>query len=770
MNAQGTLPDFRALIGTGATQLYAPFGPGPFVVLPTATRIATRQGQPILSLMFVRRPDQPGPTGNYAVLDVELTQDVPLDDALGVARAVVPSATVAPATMDLGFIRLIPGGAGVSLPTEMTMPVPLGWSAASGCRWTQRLDVDTGELIKGALLDGTALFGARVEFTIRGVAPRVAASGEFVPAALIAAVLAPANESTIALPQLIKRLLDPALPLTLTLNESVSRTDAITAMADRLLATYGRFVPATGPTDPPCFSFTGPLPVERLTWDLSQPAGAVRAFSLQLDPLSAVRGLANPASLIQEATIPPLDLGFREIVVTANLPPKRAGIPAVGVRISLPPDPPGRPSGINTTAIFTEPDDTARVTLRLGPDEPLDYTATPFAIVAAGAVVQQSDGMPRVASGNLLHLQASDFPLTFAHIIASERLAAQATVTGALTYSMGVRSATQPIMLGTGAADVSVAIPAGASEASVTLSAVAPCGVTADLPPQPPGIIRLDLASFSGYGPHRIPITCAFQGDAPALRLELQSEDSATQGTITLTPGSPTATWGYVAASPFHTGFKVRAVGGTWSAVLPPSRALCFNPDGSMPETSDPIEPFVIDGIDLSPSPDDATIFYIPAEPAPEVDTSGRPTLGVFKTAQATTLQLGTRLTLPADKLQALLRKVKAQYPRLGNVALQPAPIQVQKAALVLADTAGVPAELASSPTSAFPPYAAVFSLTLAPAQAAQAVSAMGGRTGVLFVDYTIVSQGAANPVVKRCDVATWFHGTDGLSHVHSFA
>jgi hypothetical protein len=762
MSLREGLPDFQRLFGSGAIQFYAPFGAGPFAVLPSGARVAVQQGRPVFNLTLVRRPDQPGPTGNYAVLDIQLTDDVPLDDALALARGITQGATVAPASIELGFIRLAPGGPGISLPSDMTTPVPLGWSAAGGGRWTQRLDVDTGELIKGALLGGALLFSARMEFTIRGVAPRVASSAEFVPAALLPALLS--DGVTIGVPQLIERLTDPALPLTITGSET--RGTVAVALADRLAAAYGSFVAAAGASDPPCFRFDGPLPVEQLTWDLSQPADAARAFVVQLDPLRGVREFGDPADLVHEVTIPPLDLGFREIVVTANLPPNRVGLPAIGVRISLPPNPPVRPSGINETAVFTEPDDQARLSLRLGSDEPLNYTATPFAIVAAGNVVQQLDGTPRQANGAWLHLQPNDFSLTFAHIIASDRLVAQAAVSGALTYPAGARTATQPITLRSGAADVAVATPAGAPNPVIVLTATDPDGAAIALAPQPPGVIRLDLPSLPGYGPHRISLACAFADGATPLTVELQSEDGATQSSVTLTQGAPAATWGYVTASPFRAGFRVRLAGGTWSAVLPPTRALTFSPDGTIMDTA--IAPFDIEGVHLSPSANGATIFYVPAAPTPELDPNGRPTLSVFKMPQATTLQLGAHFSLSAAELEALMDKVGARYPSLHAATLQPAPIQVQKAAVVIADSSGVQTALGTSSTSAFPPYAAVFSLTLTPAQAAQAISAVGGRRGVLFVDYTILPQSATAPAVSRCDVATWFHGTDGLSHVRS--
>ena len=177
---------------------------------------------------------------------------------------------------------------------------------------------------------------------------------------------------------------------------------------------------------------------------------------------------------------------------------------------------------------------------------------------------------------------------------------------------------------------------------------------------------------------------------------------------------------------------------------------------------------FEIDGVHLAPSEDGATVLYTPAAPSPERDKSGKPTLAIFRTPQVATLQLGTQFGLTPEEISALALKMAARAPVLANANLQPAPLRVQKAALLLADQTGAASEIASSPTSAFPSYAAVFNAKLSAAQAAQAISAAGGRRGVLFVDYTIVAQDGA-PTVSRTDVAGWFSGTDGLSHVHTY-
>jgi hypothetical protein len=775
MDDIGDLPDFQASLGAGATQFYAPFGGGEFLVLPAGAVLAVVSGQPGLALSLVRRPDQPGSTGNYAMLDIQITENFPLDAALSLARGLSSGATVRPISIDLGFARLIPGGPGIVLPPEMTAPTPLGWATSEGARWTHNLDVSTGELIKGAILGGALLFTARIEFSIRGVAPRAPAVADFVPADLLAALLSGRPDGLIAAPELVERLQDPALPL--GVEGGVARDRVSQILADRLAAAYGSLVPAPAATDPPYFRLAKPSSAERVRWDLGTPTAVSRAFVLQVDPLSGLRPAADLAALIHEVTIPPLDLGMREIVATANLPPNRVGLPAVGARVSLPPAPPGRPSGIDKTAMFTPPDDQARIELQIDPDEALDYSVTGFAIIAAGSSIYQLEAEPRQASGEWLRVQGSDLPVTFAHLTASDRMMKQASVSGALKYSYAGKQATQPIALSAGAADVAVAVPTGAENASVTLTATTASGQSISLNPLRPGVIRLDLASFPGYGPHRVPVTCRFNGGESPIEIELESEDGSTQGSVSLAPSAPTAEWGYVAGSPFCPGYRYRVRGGGWSNVLDPG-PLGLLPDGTPMKNSEPPNDqdsesapvsFDIEGVHVAARPGDpSTLLYLPATPAPELDTSSKPTLSILKMPQSTVLQLGARFALPPNGEAALLRTIAAQYPALAQAKLQPAQVKVTKAAVLLADEKGSTAELATSPSSAFPPYTAIFSIKLSPAQAAQAISGVGGRRGVLFVDYTIVPAGADTPQVKRCDIATWFAGIDGLTHVRA--
>ena len=756
------LPDFQAILGSGATQMFASFGGGPCAVLPTAAKLATRDGLPMLSLTLVKQPDQPGPTDNHATLDIAIAADTPLDDGLAVARQAHEDATVAPVSIDIGFARLTQVGSGVALPPDLTAPVPLGWSAAEGARWTHRVDVDTGELIKHGMLDGTLLVGAQVEFSVRGVAARAAAVADFVPSTLIAALVGSAAGRTIAATALFDRLMDPAVPVAIAGNAS---RDAIArALTDRLAAAYGVLVPAASAGDTPCFQLSDRATAERVTWDLSVPAAGTRAFLLTLSNIGGMpKDVAS--SLIHELAIPPLDIGFRDIVVEANLPRNRAGIPLIGVRIEMPPNPPGRPSGINRTVPFTGTADIVRTTIQIDPDEALAYNAIPFAIIAAGGSVQQRDGTPILTTDAWVRVPTDAFPMAFTHITASDRLLAKAKIAGALTYTAGGKAGRQPIALTASAPDVAVAVPTGATDAALSLTVTAADGAVATLATPKLGTIRLDFPSFAGYGPHRIPVRARLAADARPLTIELASEDGATKGAVTLVGSAPTAIWGYVAASPFHAGFRMRPAGGAWSPVLMPPHSLYLKGDGTMDDNPPPPEAFDLPVAHFVPNDDGSVVTYIPNAPVPELDANGKPTLSILSMPQLTTLQLGTHFGLSTDQLSGAMADIAKQVPALANAQLQPAKISVSKAAVVMTTETGAEAELGTSMTSAFPPYAAIFALTLTPDRAATAISAVRGSKGVLFVDYTVAPMGG-DPVVKRTDIGTWFTGTDGDAHI----
>lgn len=793
------LADFQAPIAVGSSYMFAPFGAGSYNVLPREFSVAQEAtGGPDFALVMLRRADDLSAAGQYAVLDMTLAANFPLDDALAAARAATEGATVRPISISAGFARLYPAARAVALPPDASAPVPLGMAGPDRVRWTTRLALESGEIIKGALAGETLLLGARIDIEVVGVAPRVALTVQFTPGALVDAALAGCANRQIGAEDLLAFFKRPLSALPVKVVGSLSPSDAnrfAAAMADRMIGAYGKLVPGAGPGDPPLIELDAGVDAQTVNreWTLGEPVPVPRYWTLTLDPLQGLRAAAGGqglAKLVREVTVPPLALGLWSVAIAANLPSVRVSVPAIGVTAAVPAAPPLRPIAINQSLNFEAPDDTGTLNLRLAPEEPLRYSLTPFALIATEGSVRRYTGTERQFAESWVQLQAADFPVTFAHLTASARLLKLADLSGTLSYTLDGKSLQQAITLTAVQPDMAVAVPTEASDACVALSATPKDGGAAlAMPPQPPGRLHIDVTSFPEYGPHSVELQCRFAGRSGLLAVELVGEDDVADpgavATLAMTSEQPSASWGYVASSPFRAGYRYRkaaAMGeppGPWVAVPSPVEPLVLAPDGTRVTTtaaggSDPIA-FDINDVHFFAKPaSPGALYYLPARPSPERDGQSPPKLMLIRSAQSAILQLGTQFGLDASELAAARASIAAARPELAQALLQPAAIRVRTVRVLLTDAGGAPQELKRASSSGYPPYTTVFSITLAPDQAAQAIAAINGRSGLLLVEYEFdlpdelaaTLPGAPSSLTRRADVASWFPGDSGASHL----
>jgi hypothetical protein len=144
-------------------------------------------------------------------------------------------------------------------------------------------------------------------------------------------------------------------------------------------------------------------------------------------------------------------------------------------------------------------------------------------------------------------------------------------------------------------------------------------------------------------------------------------------------------------------------------------------------------------GVYCYPSADDpASFFYIPAEPAPERGPSGQPTLTLWMSDQGALLQFGTQWSIDGDTLEALRQQIERQFADLdpASIRLSPAPTTIESVTLNLADASGAFSVLQSQSSSGFPPFSAIFNLSLSAEQKPRAASALNGQPGLLRVTY----------------------------------
>jgi hypothetical protein len=93
--------------------------------------------------------------------------------------------------------------------------------------------------------------------------------------------------------------------------------------------------------------------------------------------------------------------------------------------------------------------------------------------------------------------------------------------------------------------------------------------------------------------------------------------------------------------------------------------------------------------------------------------------------------------SLPVDVFEASRKPLHEQFPdsEPASMRFSPAPLLIKAVTLALTDKAQE--ENLQTVTSAnFPPYSALFNVTLTPEQKSHVASALNGRTGVLKVSY----------------------------------
>jgi hypothetical protein len=788
MSSLDGLPDFGAPIDGGPTAIFAAYGSAAVaLVLPDHLEVATLpDGRPDFRLSL-NRPALAGDPP-WGALRLRVEQRCPVEQALPAARARLPGAGVAPALPSGGFARLVAAGGGVGIPDDLMVPQPLDWTALDGVRFTlPRLSGTTAALLKGALLGQALLVWARLEIEVPGVAPRLPLRISFAPRALLAAVLppppAPRRIEWDALVAALARGPD-VLPIVVEGGGAVLPEDERRlgeALADRIRGAFGHLVPSAAGDRPTIeLAAEAALP-DTVQWDLAEPTAAWRPWALQLDPLTTARAMAarsGLAGLVEEYTSPLLNVGTWEIFLAANLPARREGVGALGVTMRAPAHPPQRLQDVVSSFDFQPPADQGTVRLQLAPSEPLAYLYAPYAVVIVGSDIRRLDAPERPHQGPTLEVGPDDFPVAFVPVSATAELLGQARLDGRLAYSApGGAAVSLPFTLSADRPSTSLPLPRDATAGTVQLTAT-PLDGTAPLAlgPLPAAPVLVGPWSFPQYGPQRISVEASFPDGSGSVAVDLlaegQPESAQAITTLRLSPEAPRREWSWFASSPFHAGYRFRPFVSSgppapWSAVQPPSQPLAL----VAPPAPQGPPAFDLDGIHLYvdralPS----TLRYVPAEPIPARGPDGHPLMALIQLGAAgSILQLSVRFDLE-DALRDRLRvDLSTQHLELSAATFQPAPIAVDRVTVRLAaDPGGTPAILATSAGSGFPPWDAIFSIRLAPDQAARAARALAGQAGVLSVTVhanlppevtaTFLDHPAA--VERSADVAAWVAGT----------
>lgn len=153
------------------------------------------------------------------------------------------------------------------------------------------------------------------------------------------------------------------------------------------------------------------------------------------------------------------------------------------------------------------------------------------------------------------------------------------------------------------------------------------------------------------------------------------------------------------------------------------------------------------DGVEVLPTDDPDVFHYIPAARA-ETSMTGAPTLLLVKKPGGSILQLGAKLTAEESTLESIRATLKSRQARPSSIRLEPAPLTVHSARLLLTTPSGSQ-ELQRSTTSSLSPYTAVFRATLDAAQTKTVEDALAGTQGKLSIVYDLELRSTANAHIQ---------------------
>jgi hypothetical protein len=571
-------PDLGTAVALSSGRVRRAFGGGPYVVEPSGCEVlASGNGDLLWELDLARALVE---RESRATVSCTVGAQYAEEEALRLLRETDPGAAVTPCILTDWVFRVTPTPA-LSTAWDVTTPVPMTSAGLGTGRLILPLSLESGLLLERLLRDGGSLSGT-AEATLSGVSPRVPAVVRFDPAVLVDQLLTAADTSG-ALPyELLVAAFrrDPAdLPLDLSGTVDGSTLDAFAhTMADRIVDRSGCWLPAQDPVDAPVVRLT-PSDPGMVMWSLSQPVLVQRRILLQVDLLGAARrqaaerGLDSLVTRRDLASLP--SMGSSAVTVLCTLPASRSGAEVLGVGLEFPPYLPARPQPRWATAVL-EHEDLVQVQVRLAPDEPLRYLATPFAVVADEAGTRRLEGATTEVTGPVLRLGPDEFPVELAACAFSPALAKLAVVSGVCSYEREGQVRERRFALDSGQLETAVVVPRDRAWLRIDVVATARDGSgELTLGPFEAAPVRLDLGSFPTYGPQQVTVRCVFDDASLSRAVTLlpagaaDAPENAT--TVVLTPQEPVRTHRWFAPSPFADGIRYRPYGdgGAWSRHRP---------------------------------------------------------------------------------------------------------------------------------------------------------------------------------------------------------
>lgn len=151
------------------------------------------------------------------------------------------------------------------------------------------------------------------------------------------------------------------------------------------------------------------------------------------------------------------------------------------------------------------------------------------------------------------------------------------------------------------------------------------------------------------------------------------------------------------------------------------------------------------------------TFYYIPAEPSPELNQLGKPTINMLVSDRAAILQLQTRWDTDSKLLESLKKELTRRYRELDSdlISLKLAPVSSPRVTLAIADGQDNIQDLETKPSSGLSPYSTIFNLRLTAEDKATVLCAFNGNKNYFTVRYDVsLGVGASSQSTIEGDVA----------------
>lgn len=581
-------PDWRSPLAVAERIAYAAYDqPGRFLLPPQALAAHAADGDTPMRLDIVQQ-DRGNALARYSILSLAFAVDFGLDAARLAAFDLGQRVQLAPLAAEGGWLRLDAVQA-LDLPPALGELLPLDAASLSALNLAVRLDSAATDLFVAALQRGLLAVGANAWLRVRGVAERVPLSLSFDPAALLAAVRALAGGgSEIDAALLRQRLIDAPQTLGLGLAErsgDIPKETLADAVLDRIAARFA--APKPSPANEPAgvrlaFDAAAMAP-GRVQWNLADALLAPRLLVLQADPLGPLRTL--PAGALHDRIVRRFDVralasGWRSLSVRANLPDRRVGVVSSQVEVQVPAKPPARMFTLKASAPLAAADKPVSLDLRLSPTETLAYQWQTSAVLLSEGRAETIKGPLRSGEREHLLVGPDDFGLRLLPVEAEPALLQQADIEiectgtrkGKPWSARGVLDAARP--------ELAFAVPFDVDEASIRAVARARSdGAQRAMAAVPADSLRLDAFSFEGSGSRELALSCEFDDEARQCSIEIAPEDATDdplrRKRLTFTRAKPKQSWGWLALSPFRSGYRWRwTAQAPWSPVLQPDAPL----------------------------------------------------------------------------------------------------------------------------------------------------------------------------------------------------